>query len=376
MKLLFLMNNVEVIGGGDYSIFKFAEYLARLDHKVTVIANSKNEFLNGHKLPQNLQVKYRRTFSLKIKGYRFIQRLWEHIFDNIFLLKSSMEKFDYLIGYQKNSSIHVAKRGIKFNIPTVNFIFEAPSKNKKQHKEWVKVFSNPKTRKAWNEFKKSIIKSDIVLANSNQSKRETEEWINRPIDGFVYPGIDLDPADKIKDVKEENQIIYIGRLYGVKNINEIIKALSKIKDAPKFVICGDGEEKENLMRLANKLGTKCEFMGKITDHEKWVLIKKSKFMVFPSSFEGFGMSPMEALYCERPCIVSDLPIFKEVYHDKVEYFKEHNMIELTRLIKKLVDNPDYCRKRGINGKKYVKDTFGWLRSAKKIEGILENYVRK
>jgi len=130
------------------------------------------------------------------------------------------------------------------------------------------------------------------------------------------------------------------------------------------------------MRLANRLGVKCEFKGRITDHEKWLLIKKSKFMVFPSSFEGFGMSPMEALYCERPCIVSDIPIFKEVYQDKVEYFEEHNVTELTRLINKLANHPKYCREKGINGRKYVENTFGWLRSAKKIERILEDYMRK
>ena len=46
--------------------------------------------------------------------------------------------------------------GKKFRIPVVNFIFEAPSEEKKKHKEWIKVFNNPKTRKAWEKFRKAI----------------------------------------------------------------------------------------------------------------------------------------------------------------------------------------------------------------------------
>ena len=107
---------------------------------------------------------------------------------------------------------------------------------------------------------------------------------------------------------------------------------------------GGGEEKQKLVRLANQAKVNCEFKGNVNDQEKWIEIKKSMFMVFPTSFEGFGMPPMEALYCEIPCICTDIPILKEVYQDKIEYFKENNVNDLCKKIEFLIKNKKYREK--------------------------------
>ena len=98
-------------------------------------------------------------------------------------------------------------------------------------------------------------------------------------------------------------------------------------------------------------------------------------MVFPSSFEGFGIPPMEALACGIPCICSDIPILKEVYKDYVEYFKEHNIDDMSDRISYLLENPLHCNERGKIGKEYVEDNFGWDKSAQKLEMKLKDYLK-
>ena len=198
---------------------------------------------------------------------------------------------------------------------------------------WCKEFKGV-LKKSWLTTKQAYIESDILLSISLITKKECESWIGREVQDFIYPGLDLQMADNVKIDKKENQVIYIGRLDSYKNVDEIMKALSKIKNPPLLVIMGDGPEKEKLMKLSNKLEVETKFLGNIDDFRKFQQIKKSLFMVFPSSHEGFGMPPMEALYCEIPCICSDKPIFKEIYGEKVEYFKEHDLIDLSDKIKR------------------------------------------
>lgn len=372
MKLLFLIENPREIGGGDYSIFKFAEFLARNGNEVIIFAQNKNTFYENYDLPRSIKIYYRGSLKRYFRGCEFLNRRYRSVYD-YFLLNNFIKEnpdIDYVCGYLRDSAIKAVRIGKKFNIKTVNFVFENPLWMEKDLKEkWHKEFQGG-FKKSWLTTKQAYIESDILLSNSLISKKECESWINKEVQDFIYPGLDLQMADDVKIDKKENQIIYIGRLDSYKNIDDIIKSLSKIKNPPLLAIVGDGPEKENLVKSSNKLMVKTKFWGNIDDFQKFQQIKKSLFMVFPSSHEGFGMPPMEALYCEIPCICSDKPIFKEVYGGKVEYFKEHDLIDLSKKINFLADNAEYRRKRGKEGRKYIKHKFSWEEAADKIETIL------
>lgn len=378
MKLLFLMNNEKKIGGGDYSIFKFAEYLAKIGNEVKIFASLKNEFFKDYKLPKDLSITYRGTFPYLFKGCGRIDLFWNKIFTKL-VIENYIKKnkdLDFIVGYQTSSAIKATKLGKKYDLKVINFIFESLTWLEKQlGNKWKSDLKKPQYKKVWDDFENSLKQCDIIFANSNITNKETKIWLKREIKATIYPGIDLDIVKNIPNQKKENHIIYIGRLHRYKNVDEIIKALVGINNPPKLIICGEGSEKEKLMSLASKQKVNCEFKDRLTDYEKWAEIKKSKFMIFPSSMEGFGMPPMEALYCEIPCICSDIPIFKEVYKNKVEYFKEHNINELKKKILFLLKNQKYCERRGKEGMVYVKNKFDWEKSAKKIEEALINYEK-
>lgn len=382
MKILFIIENEKVIGGGDYYVFKFAENLAILGHNVEVFAAKRNEFYDGYKLPKNLKIDYRGKIPRLFKGSWIINWFWEKIYDFLVMKKFFRKNKDinFIFGYQRYSAIKADRICKRHNIKSVNFVFETPTwLEKKLKEEWTKSFNdkklkNRRLKESWQQFEKTLLNSDIVLTDSNMARKSAEKWLNRKVH-TIYPGIDLDVIEQVGNQKQKNQIIYVGRLYVHKNINEIITALSKIKNQPKFVICGDGREKGKLKRLAKKLKVNCEFKGRVTDYEKFVEIKKSLFMVFPTSLEGFGMPPMEALACGIPCICSDIPVLKEVYKGRVEYFKEHNIDNLKEKMMFLLNNLSYCKKRGQQGRLYIKKKFSWKKSAEKIERILINYEK-
>ena len=116
MKLLFIIENPKFIGGGDYSIFKYAEYLAKVGHKIIIFAKNKNKFFENYELPKNMKIYYRGSFKKYFKGYEILNKLYENIY-NIFVLYPFIKKnndFDFVIGYLREAAIKAVKIGKRF----------------------------------------------------------------------------------------------------------------------------------------------------------------------------------------------------------------------------------------------------------------------
>lgn len=89
------------------------------------------------------------------------------------------------------------------------------------------------------------------------------------------------------------------------------------------------------------------FLGYVSDDEMATLMKYCKAFIFPSTYEGFGLPPLETLYWHRPIILSDIPCFKEIYNGVAafinpqtpvsninDYVHEPNSVLLHNILKK------------------------------------------
>jgi len=372
MKLVFLINNGKEVAGGSYAQYKFGEYLAKRGNYVTIFGGDRPVFFKNYQLPKKLKLNFRGKFPKLFKGWEVIDTIWKKIYLHFVIIPyMKKEKPDYIVGFLREEAITTVKLSKKLGIKSINFIFETPIWMKKQIGNRFKNEYRGKFKKSWEKTKFAYQETNFLIPNSELTRKECSQWLKRIVEVPIYPGMDF--IRKKSNIREKNQIIYIGRLNEYKNVDILIEALSMVKDAPKLVIIGCGEEENKLKGLSNKLNVKCDFKGRVTDEEKWLELRKSMFMVFPSSFEGFGIPPAESLICGKPCICSHIPIFHEVYQNKVEYFEENNVIDLAKKIKFLLNNANYRKKKGKEGKKYVKSKFSWKKSAEKIEKILTDY---
>jgi glycosyltransferase-like protein len=60
-------------------------------------------------------------------------------------------------------------------------------------------------------------------------------------------------------------------------------------------------------------------LGPVDDLELPSLVAAAAVFAFPSVKEGFGLAPMEALAAGVPLVVSDLPVFREIFRDAASY---------------------------------------------------------
>ena len=74
-----------------------------------------------------------------------------------------------------------------------------------------------------------------------------------------------------------------------------------------------------------------------TEQEKYELLLRSKYYLTYSSIEGFGITVLEALCCNCICIITDLPVFRELYglSSNVHFLDQE--VEISKQISDLFD---------------------------------------
>ena len=113
------------------------------------------------------------------------------------------------------------------------------------------------------------------------------------------------------------KILFIGRFSEKKGVETLIKAfdiLSKKYEPQKLelILAGDGEEKNNYLRLTENLNlqSKIKFIGFVDEDTKYQLLYSSDLLVVPSvkgsngDVEGLPVVIIEGLYCKLPVLAS------------------------------------------------------------------------
>jgi len=186
------------------------------------------------------------------------------------------------------------------------------------------------------------------------------------------PGIDNKLIDSIEDQKEEFQICAVGRLTAHKQHEWIIHAVSLLNPQPKLVIIGAGDTKP-LEQFAERLDVDCR-IGPLSDEDKIKEIKKSACLVTASSFEGFGMAGIEALYCGTPVLAFDTPIHREMLKDNAIYFS--SIDDLARKLVAVLSDRDLRNKLSERGREYVANNLTFEKATDRLEQVLNHVIKQ
>lgn len=150
------------------------------------------------------------------------------------------------------------------------------------------------------------------------------KWVHNSSAAILPNGINIKKFSfskpwKIPDEWKKNKILLtVGRLSDVKNPNFIIEIMQKISPKYKLIWVGDGELKQDILRKINHnyLENKINLVG--VQHDVAPFYKCADAFIFPSKFEGFPITLVEAQAARLPCFVSQT-ITKEVDCGFCEY---------------------------------------------------------
>jgi alpha-1,3-rhamnosyl/mannosyltransferase len=204
----------------------------------------------------------------------------------------------------------------------------------------------------------SLKNSNNIISVSEFSKQEIMKYYELdPEKIFVaHPSIDRAhfykrSAKEIHSVKakydifSEEYIFTVGNVEPRKNYARLVDAYTALPreftDKYPLVIVGAGGW--NNADVLQKIQAAKENGYKIINPKRFVLDEDmpalysgAKAFIFPSIYEGFGMSPLEAYACGTPVIAANVSSIPEAAGDAAVYIDPYNVEELTTTILKTV----------------------------------------
>ncbi len=124
---------------------------------------------------------------------------------------------------------------------------------------------------------------------------------------------------RIADVRcryrvDERIILYVGSVKPHKNVETLMKVFKTLKDwglPHQLVICGRWDKKEDRIK-EDLLDKDIRYLGEVSGKDLVVLYSIADVLVHLSLYEGFGFTPLEAMQCGTPVVVSNSSSLPEV----------------------------------------------------------------
>jgi glycosyltransferase involved in cell wall biosynthesis len=231
-------------------------------------------------------------------------------------------------------------------------------------------------RKGWYDRYLYNRRVDGVVAISERiAALLIEGGVKRERIRVIHSGVDLEPFKIIPLARGDNSVMVIGAtavLEERKGLSFLLEAAAELKRQGrrlKYLIAGDGSQREKLRRLAEALGLKEEvvFLGFVFDVPAF--LSSVDIFVMPSLFEGLGVAALEAMAAARPVIASDTGGLSELVADGETGLlaPPGDSPALARAIGRLVSEPERVRVMGKNSRARVEKYFTMEQMAKKNE---------
>ncbi|MCX5749197.1 MAG: glycosyltransferase family 1 protein [Candidatus Saganbacteria bacterium] len=189
----------------------------------------------------------------------------------------------------------------------------------------------------------------------------------------IYHGLNSKYLDQeiIGNKTDIKYFLFVGGRNLYKNYPLLLRTFGKLYkkyNGIKLITVGpdtgnkDKQLEEGIIR-ENKLEDAVVDKGYLSDEELIRLYKGATALVFPSLYEGFGFPLLEAMSCGCPVIASDIPVFREIGKDNVEYFDPKSPDELFRKMENRL--AAFAEPSRIKNAHAYANTFRWETAVKK-----------
>lgn len=234
-------------------------------------------------------------------------------------------------------------------------------------------------------YKRASKKSDLIFTVSKFSEERIKYFLPKTKKTkVIYNGLSQYIINSLENYsfeeKKDNYILFVGNIKKHKGLKTLITAFTKAKQNglnKKLFIVGNAEnfrtkdtEIASLIESAPK--DSINFTGFLSDKELLSYLKNADLLVQPSLYEGFGIPPLEAMSLGTPALISDIPVFKEIYVSfPVTYFKTEDSDDLYIKLINMYKNIDSLPRIHLTSEQ--KDKYTYDKTANLIlQTIMEN----
>ena len=114
----------------------------------------------------------------------------------------------------------------------------------------------------------------------------------------------------------ERFILFVGTIEPRKNLETLLEAWAMMRDRPDLVVVGSfGWHYEAIRERLGRLGPSVHHIDSLAPADLPAVYSMARVLAHPAWYEGFGLTPLEAMACGTPVVVSDSSSLPEVVED-------------------------------------------------------------
>jgi glycosyltransferase involved in cell wall biosynthesis len=168
--------------------------------------------------------------------------------------------------------------------------------------------------------------------------------------------------------------LFVGSLLPRRQVDTVIRALARLSTPYHLVVVGEADPDKGaaLIEVARRchMAERIHCLGHVSDAELTSLYQRAVALVFPSTYEGFGLPLLEAMSRGLPVVAWDIPVTREVVGDAAILVQSGDEAGLAVALDLLGTQPQRRHALGQAGQEQA-TRFSWQQSAEKFLTILD-----
>lgn len=239
-------------------------------------------------------------------------------------------------------------------------------------------------RKVYNlKFRHACQKADRIIAISKQTKQDICEFYQIPEEKIqvIYQTCHDRFRQKVSRMTKtqvhdhyhlpEEFLLFTGSLTKRKGLLELVYAWSRLPVSLRIplVIVGEGKsyrKKVEAFLKKERLEKAVYWLGRAKDKDLPALYRMATALIYPSTFEGFGIPILEALFCHTPVITNKISALPEAAGPGALYAEAGQTGSLLLRLTELLESQSLRQKLARAGQQYVERNFSPEKVTKEV----------
>jgi glycosyltransferase involved in cell wall biosynthesis len=248
-----------------------------------------------------------------------------------------------------------------------------------RHPEWFR----PRERYRRQMLTRSAARrAGVVITVSEFSKREIADLYGVDSGRIQVIPNGLTPRRSADGLRREPLVLYVGSIFNRRRVPDLIAAFARVSRSrpdARLVIAGDNRTWpfENLAAIAASHGVAdcVSLESYVPDDRLDRLYAQASVFAFLSEYEGFGLTPLEALAAGVPVVALDTAVAREIYGDAVRFVARGDIDGTAAALSELLTSAE-AGARLLAHAPRVLSRYSWETAAERTLSAIEAVARR
>lgn len=222
-----------------------------------------------------------------------------------------------------------------------------------------------------------------IVTISHFSRAEIVRYLEVPADRIEVVPLAVDTHPSIgagaappSPVSREPLVLYVGSIFTRRHVPVLVRAFARVaagRPDLRLEIVGENRTHphEDLAGVAREAGVadRVRLRAWVPDAELARLYGSARAFVFLAEYEGFGLTPLEAMRAGVPAVVANTPVAREVYLDAPLYVDPRDEAAVAAALARALDE-GADRRTHIDAGRRVAARYSWADTADRTFRLL------